>query len=82
MDITNLVNAWLSGEKENHGLGVAYSREFELMSTNTRSISSFYTNKTNTAFKPFIEVNYSQTINDDREQVTNNRTNRYQGNAF
>lgn len=76
MDITNIVNAWLTGEKENHGLCVAYSRDFELLSTNTRSVSSFYTNKTNSCFKPFIEVKYNQVINDDREQVSNNRVNR------
>jgi hypothetical protein len=76
MDVTNLVNSWLTGGTVNNGLGVAYSREFELMSTDTRSIASFFTNKTNSSFKPFIEVEYHQVINDDREQVTNNRTNR------
>lgn len=76
IDITRLVNAWINGEIENYGLAIAYRRDFELLSTDTRSISSFFTNKTNSAFKPYIEVKYDQTIIDDREQVSNNRTSR------
>ena len=75
IDITKLVNYWLTGGT-NYGIGLAYTRPFELMSTNTRSIASFLTEKTNSAFKPYIEVNYDQVIVDDREQVTNNRVSR------
>lgn len=73
MNITDIVNDWLSGGSENHGIGISFSREFELFSANTRWISSFFTHKTNTAFKPYIEVIYDQTVKDDRNQVTNNR---------
>ncbi len=76
MDITDIVNDWLSGGSENNGLGVAYRRDYELLSTDTRYIASFFTEKTNTAFKPYIEVNYNQSFQDDRLQVTNNRTSR------
>lgn len=76
IDVTRLVNAWLNGEIDNNGLAIAYRRDFELLSTDTRSIASFFTNKTNSAFKPYIEVSYSQPIVDDRKQVSNNRTNR------
>jgi hypothetical protein len=86
MDITEMVNSWLNGSLENYGLGVAFAREFELISGNTRNIASFFTSKTNSANKPYIEVEYEQTINDDRDQVTNNRANRlflytYSGNS-
>lgn len=73
MDITNLVNDWLSGGSVNNGIGISYSREFELMSTDTRYVASFFTNHTNTAFKPYIEVTYNQIVKDDRLDVTNNR---------
>jgi len=73
MDITNIVFDWLSGGTINNGLGIAYGRYYELLSTNTRYISSFYTENTNTAFKPFIEVNYNQSFIDDRLNVNNNR---------
>lgn len=73
MDITDMVKNWLSGGSENYGLAVAYSKYFEDNETDNRNISSFFTNKTNTAFKPFIEVQYNQSIKDDRTTVYNNR---------
>lgn len=73
MDITDIVNDWLSGGSVNNGLGIAYRRDYELLSTDTRYISSFFTNHTNTAFKPSIEVSYNQNFKDDRLDVTNNR---------
>lgn len=76
MDITGIVNNWLSGGSENFGIAVAYRRDYELLSTDTRYIASFFTEKTNTAFKPCIEVNYNQSFQDDRLQVTNNRASR------
>lgn len=76
MDITDIVNDWLSGGSENNGLGIAYRRDYELLSTDTRYVSSFYTENTNSAFKPYIEVVYNQSFQDDRIQVSNNRTSR------
>lgn len=73
MDITSLVNNWLSGGSTNNGLGIAYRRDFELLSTDTRYISSFFTSHTNTAYKPHIEVIYNQSFVDDRVNITNNR---------
>lgn len=73
MDITSVVLDWLSGGSINNGLGIAYNRYYELLSTDTRYIASFYTDNTNTAFKPFIEVNYNQSFIDDRLNVNNNR---------
>lgn len=72
IDITHIVNNWLSGGT-NYGLGIGYVRPIELMSSTTRYISSFYTNNVKSSFKPFIEVSYSQIIRDDRNQVVNNR---------
>jgi len=76
MDITVIVNDWLSGGSQNFGIGIAYRRDYELLSTDTRYIASFFTEKTNTAFKPYLEVNYNQSFQDDRLQVTNNRMSR------
>lgn len=77
MDITPMVQDWLSGGSENNGLAIAYRRDYELMSGNTRYISSFFTNKTNYAYKPFLEVVFDgQQIMDDRMQMTNNRVGR------
>jgi hypothetical protein len=76
MDVTSIVNDWLSGGSVNNGLCIAYRRDYELISANTRYVSSFFTEKTNTSFKPSLEVSYNQSFNDDRFQVTNNRTSR------
>jgi hypothetical protein len=76
MDITDIVKDWLSGGSENNGIGVAFRRDYELLSTDTRFVASFFTENTNTAFKPYIEVVYNQSFQDDRMQVTNNRTSR------
>lgn len=73
MDITDIVNDWLSGGSINNGLGIAYRRDFELISANTRYISSFFTSHTNTAYKPSIEVVYNQSFKDDRNDISNNR---------
>lgn len=76
IDVTDIVKNWLSGGSVNCGIAISYSRPFELLSTDTRYISSFYTNKTNSSNKPYLEVNYDQTIKDDRHCVSNNRTSR------
>lgn len=83
MDITTFVNDWLSGGSQNNGIAIAYSREFELNSGSTRYLSRFYTEKTNTAFKPYIEVVYDeQVVEDDRLRVANNRVSRLFLNVF
>jgi len=76
LDVTDIVKNWLSGGSTNFGIAISYSRPFELVSSDTRYISSFFTNKINSSGKPYLEVNYDQTIRDDRNQVTNNRTSR------
>lgn len=83
VDITDIVNDWLSGGTQNNGLAIAYAREYELDSGDTRYLSRFYTNFTNSAFKPHLEVVYdSQIIRDDRLRVANDRTSRLFLNVF
>lgn len=77
MDVTHIVNDWLSGGSENNGIAVAFRRDYELISADTRWVSSFFTNNTNFAYKPFLEVIFDeQVIMDDRTNVTNNRMSR------
>ena len=73
MDITDIVNNWMSGGSVNNGVGVAFRRDYELLSTDTKFVASFFTEKTNSFNKPFIEVVYNQSFQDDRLQVSNNR---------
>lgn len=76
MDVTDIVNDWLNNNIENNGLGISFERNLELFSGNTRFVASFFTENTNSAFKPFIEVSYDQSIKDDRLNVTNDRASR------
>lgn len=76
MDVTHMVKNWLSGGSTNNGFGICYTRPYEAMSADSRYIASFYTHKTNSAFKPFLEVEYVQNIEDDRMQAVNNRITR------
>lgn len=73
MDITTMVNQWIASGDTVGKLGVAFGRGYELLSTDTRYMASFFTNKTNTAYKPYIEVVYNQAFKDDRNDVSNNR---------
>jgi hypothetical protein len=88
VDITPMVNAWLSGALENHGLGIAFRDDYESITSDTRYIASFFTNKTNFSYKPHLEVIYDeQYIMDDRAYVSNNRPSRlylyaFSGNSF
>lgn len=75
-DVTNIVKNWLSGGSINNGIGIAYTKPFESQTGNTRFLSSFYTNKTNSAFKPYLEVNYNQTIKDERNNVYTNKSSK------
>lgn len=77
MDVTNIVRDWLSGGTVNNGFAIAFRRDYELMSGNTRYIASFFTHNTNYAYKPYLEVIFDdQKIMDDRMQMTNNRRGR------
>lgn len=76
IDITEILNHWIVSGNTNYGLGVAYRNDYEQVSGTTRYVSAFLTTKTNSSFKPFIEVTYDQAIRDDRNQVSNNRTSR------
>lgn len=76
MDVSNMIFDWLSGGSSNYGMCVAFHPDFERVLTDDRYISSFFTDKTNTAFKPYLEVTYNQYIRDDRHQVSIYRPSR------
>lgn len=77
MDITNMVKDWLSGGTVNNGIAIGFARTHELVTGDTRFITSFFTEKTNTAFKPYIEVIYdNQVIREDRTKMSTDRSSR------
>lgn len=58
MDITNIVNAWISGETPNHGLIVMFADQ-------TSSIDygalKFFSKETNTIYSPYLDVAWHDT---------------------
>lgn len=83
IDITDTVNKFITGELENHGIGVAFSPMLERLGedkfsslSNVENYVGFLTNKTNTFFEPYVETTYDDYINDDRSNFILNKKNR------
>lgn len=65
-DITNEINNIITGNTENNGFMICYDEKLEKTSTQITQYVGFFTNNTNTFFKPYVETIYSEVINDDR----------------
>lgn len=75
IDITNAVNAILTGET-NYGFGIAYPRSLEETPTVNLQYVGFFTRHTQTAYEPYIETSYSEKILDDRSQFYLDKPNK------
>lgn len=75
MDITDYVNGLLTGDT-NYGLGIAYDRPYELMSTVCLQYVGFFTNNTQTFYEPFVETIYDNHIKDDRNNFYLDKNNK------
>lgn len=77
VDVSNIVNNILSTGGTSCNIGICFSETFENNTGKTRYFANFFSDKTNSFFKPYLDVNYNnQVIVDDRMQVTNNRMSR------
>ena len=83
LDITEIVNKFVSGELENNGIGIAFAPNLERLGEDENSILStlenyvgFFTPRTNTFFEPFVETKYNDYVNDDRASFVLNKDNR------
>lgn len=75
MDITDYVNGVLTGDT-NYGLGIAYARGYELMSTSSLQYVGFFTNNTQTFYEPFVETIYDNHIIDSRNDFYLDKPNK------
>lgn len=88
LDITDIFNKFLTGDLENHGIGIAYIPDYEYMSNETSNTSQynsealvdnyvgFLTDKTNTFFEPYVETKYEDVISDDRNDFVIDKNNK------
>lgn len=83
LDITDVVNKFVSGELENYGIGIAFTPELERTGDAKNSINNlienyvgWFTNKTNTFFEPYVETQYHDYIDDDRANFILGKNNK------
>lgn len=65
-DITDTVNKFITGEIENHGIGIAFSPAYEFMRGGKLNYVGFFSNHTQGFFEPYVETTYDDYIKDDR----------------
>jgi hypothetical protein len=75
MDITDLVNGYLTGAT-NNGLGLAFDEGFENTVTDNLQYVGFFTRHTQTFYEPYVETTYSDFINDDRADFYMDKLNK------
>ena len=75
IDITNIVNSYLTGET-NYGLGIAFTRSYEETKTDQYQYVGFFTRHTQTYYEPFLETNYNDAIEDDRNSFSLGKINK------
>lgn len=74
MDITDYVLEVIK-TGENHGLCLAFAPNFEEKVEDFEQYVGFVDDNTNTFFHPYVEVDYQNYVNDDRESFTLGRKN-------
>jgi len=77
-DMTNEINKILKGELQYPtGWGIAFLPQVELLSGTTGSYSvGFFTRHTQTFYEPFLETNYDDYIDDDRNNFSLGKVNK------
>lgn len=68
IDITDVVNDYLSGGSINYGLGIAFTRIFEETPSDNLQYVGFFTRHTQTFYEPYVETKYTGFIRDDRNK--------------
>lgn len=76
VDITDVVNKFISGEIKNYGIGIAFSPMLESTQSNVDNYLGLVTHKTNTFFEPYVETIYDDHISDDRPHFIMGKDNR------
>lgn len=71
MDITKYIFDVIFKNEDNTGLCLSFTPDYENLNTELSNYVSFFTDKTNTYFHPFIEVIYDDYILDNRNCFVN-----------
>lgn len=76
LDVTDVMNKFITGELENYGIGVAFTPLYELSDTRKENYLSLITDKTNLWFAPYVETRYCDKVSDDRGRFTIGKKNK------
>lgn len=76
LDITETFNKFITGEIENHGIGIAFAPSYEYKSLPDSQYVGFFTQHTNSFFEPYVETTYDDNILDDRLNFCLDKVNR------
>ena len=76
LDITDIVNKYISEEIPNYGIGVAFTPKYEWIKEDRDNYIGFITHKTPSFFEPFVETVYDDVISDDRAYFILGKENR------
>lgn len=77
IDITDYVLKCLNCEINNYGLCLSFAPYIERIGNDSEEFAiDFFTDHTNTFFHPYVECEYSEYIQDDRESFTIGRQNK------
>ena len=77
IDITKYVIDCINYRQNNYGLCLSFTPIIESVGSEDEEFGiNFFTDHTNTFFHPYIECEYSETIQDDRESFTIGKNNR------
>ena len=66
LDMTSLVNDLITGDTPNYGFGLAFNNFYEINPQGKKRYIGFYSSETPNFFKPYIETEYLNPIQDDR----------------
>jgi hypothetical protein len=75
-DITDIVNKYITGELENHGIGIAFTPMLELVGGDIENYIGFLTHYTSSFFEPYVETSYEDCIEDDRANFVLDKDNK------
>jgi hypothetical protein len=67
VDITEYVNGILLSGNTNHGIGIKFVNDYEVLTADTDRSVAFFTKYTQTFFEPFMESIFDDRISDNRQ---------------
>jgi hypothetical protein len=67
VDITEYVNGILLSGQTNHGIGIKFINDYEILTADTDRSVAFFTKYTQTFFEPYMESIFDDRISDNRQ---------------